>query len=403
MKPSTFLFALLYLTARCLSAHATQPQKFLVFDNKLDASWVKAHGKEYVFVWGASQKTMADFAESAPGTKLSVYFPYARDPDPGNDLAHWQTVHPDWIAYKCDQKTAAYFPGGKNVPLDITNPAVVDWQHDLITHHKSATKTVAFDNFQLRNELGVCGVNIGPAFHAYYSGAAADTSFSNSVINWLEEISAKLHESGYRVIVNHIPDERMVGGLKDVDPDSVLTSRMVNAVDGILDEKANLILNNGEVAKDIFRFAQDVQKKGKWLYLLYQMIPLRAQEAQTAIASYLMIAGPKTAISLSYYDRDYGSAPEFFGYDRDVGRPCESYEDDAGLFVRRFSGGIALFVLPGRDPVQVRMPSGYVDVAAQPVLGIVNMDGGQGRVFYRNDNSGCSMHSDVRVKIDVKA
>ena len=49
---------------------------------------------------------------------------------PGHSLRDWVRSHTDWIVYRCDGKTPAYYGqnGGSNVPLDVSNPAVLSYQ-----------------------------------------------------------------------------------------------------------------------------------------------------------------------------------------------------------------------------------------------------------------------------------
>lgn len=127
--PAFRKYAFLAAAAVAFPALAAQPQKLLVFDYKLDADWIAAHGSEYVFVWGASTgATLKTFEQYAPRTVLSKYFPYSRDPDAKHDIAFWKRFHPDWIQYECDGKTPATLYGGANVSLDISNPEVRQWQ-----------------------------------------------------------------------------------------------------------------------------------------------------------------------------------------------------------------------------------------------------------------------------------
>ena len=97
--------------------------------------------KYYSFVWGAPPTQISELRAGNPKILLSYYFPFYRDNgsfDNQNlgiqqNLSYWRSFHPDWVLYKCDRSTPAYYADDNDqsdnrMPLDFTNPAVIDWQ-----------------------------------------------------------------------------------------------------------------------------------------------------------------------------------------------------------------------------------------------------------------------------------
>ena len=72
----------------------------------------------------------------------------------GFTLAWFQQHHPDWIMYRCDKKTVAFWgsetaPHG-SVPIDFTNPAVVEWQ---MANQSSQAAALGYDSMAFDNVL----------------------------------------------------------------------------------------------------------------------------------------------------------------------------------------------------------------------------------------------------------
>ena len=148
---------------------------FLTFDHKvIDVATAAAHAD---FVWGNDESHVAAYrASTNPKIVLSSYIPFTRDPDGTHDLAYWKSTHPDWVLYQCDQTTPAYEFGDPNVPLDITDPAVVDWQVQSygVTAAAAGDDMIAADNFTLSNDYKACGVFQNNVWKQLYSGQSTD-------------------------------------------------------------------------------------------------------------------------------------------------------------------------------------------------------------------------------------
>lgn len=368
----------------------TQPQKFLTFDRNLSRAQIEAQPNEYVFVWGTSNRALTTaYMKYSPDTLLSSYFPYSRDPDAKHGARFWSAYHPTWVVRRCDGVTPATMYGDSNIVLDISNPDVVAWQVANFLNLPAGVGAVALDNFQFAGRREACGAI--EAFGRYvkrHVHRPYDTPLAANRIAWLQKISAALHEHQIKVVINHIPDLSPAGD----DPASPLVVRMVSAVDGILDEHAQDALHDANKAVLLVKLVQYVQSRGKWMYLLYQLDDRGSDELESAVANYLIMAGPKTAIYVSYRDHDYGHAPDFSGFDKPVGVPCGPAITKGGVLFRTFSHGLAIYAPFGRNELSVSVPDGYQTVNGRKGDAQINLVAGHGRILYTSSTSGCERH-----------
>lgn len=366
---------------------AAQPQKFLTFDRDLTPAWVKAHPNQYVFVWGADNAALTEaFVKYSPGTLLSSYYPYSRDPDSHHDARFWLTNHPDWVAYTCGKRTPVTMYGSPHIGLDITNPKVIAWQIANFMKRPAGVQAVALDNFQFRNDGHTCGgLSSKGRFDTNYSGKPQDPVYAEDVVRWLQKVSVALHAHGVKVIVNHIPDLSADGD----DPDSPLVKDMVKSVDGIVDEYAQYALDNSRQADLLARFVSYVGAENKWFYLIYHLKAVNEDKVESSVANYLMMAGPKTAIYISDGDSTYGKEPNFMGFDRNIGDPCAGPVTQNGIMSRKYSRGLAIFAAANQSSVAFHVPPGYQQTNGDNAGGTIHLTGGHGRVLYATDNIGC--------------
>ncbi len=382
----------LIAVALCVSGvvHAGQPQKFLTFDSHMTSSEVKGRANEYVFVWGATGPSLgAAFLQESPGVVLGAYFPYSRDPDAKRGLDYWKSAHPAWVAYTCDGATPATMYGDTNIALDVTNTDVVAWQVGNFLKRPAGTNAVALDNFQFHNDGHICGSkDASGRFVQRYRPVSYDMVYAQDQVQWLERIAAQLHANRVKVVVNHIPDLSPDGD----DPASPIVKRMVQSVDGILDERAQLALRDPHKSLLLAKLVAYAGSSGKWMYLLYQLDDLDRSSIETAVANYLTMAGPATAIYVSRKDDAYGYQPDFKGFDRSIGDPCGPAVAVRGAIVRRYSGGMAMFALPESSSVSVPVSGIYTDIDGAPVAGSIRLVAGKGRVLYTHegDATGCA-------------
>lgn len=394
MLPKSHLclaLALLLLSFVSCIARANQPQKFLVFDRYVTPDWIKVHGNEYVYVWGASPNTVHAFQQYAPQTTLGIYFPHMRDPDRANTLAHWQATHPTWVLYQCDRKSSALLSHDPNITLDTTNPEVIQWQLQNFRTGAASTHAVALDGLQFRNNGRACGVyRKDRSFTQLYSGQQVDRTYANDVANWMGKVYPALHEQGINVVVNHIPDDASDSRHALPDVNFPPARHLIASVDGMVEEGASQTMQNRAIALGVFQYADYMASQRKWLYFIYELNPFTPRTVESAMASYLMMASAYSAVFVSDRDSTYGYAPNFFGFDRDIGKPCAAYTSNDGVMTRRYERGIAIFALPEQLPHPITVPAGYQTVLGKPASGETVLAAGEGLVLYRATGASCA-------------
>lgn len=371
-----------------VSVHATagdapQPRKFLTFSSRLPDTWIMKHGSEYAFVWGESDGNKRNPARAdvwkryAPNTVLSTYFPYGRDPARA-DPASWEKSHPEWIAYRCDGETMAKLFDKPIVPLDISNPQVVAWQVGNFVNGQY--RDIALDNFSTSNVERDCGVKRNGRFVRQYTDDRAGTErFAEAKVAWLERVTAQLHDAGKTVTVNYQIDRPV---------DSPLVGRITKAVDSVLTEEM-FPPRRKDRFKAILDYADRLKREDKGFYAIYEIGAPSADNAQSAMAAYLIYAWSKSAVSISAV-QDYGSEPKYGGFDRSVGAPCEEYRNSGGIYSRRYAGGVTVFADPMSPVAAVyRVPPGFSDVSGKPAPSALELEPGEGRVFYRTGVMTC--------------
>lgn len=368
-------------------AHGSQPQKFLTFDREMTAAGIAAHPNAYVFVWGATNPELtAAFNKYSQNTLLSTYYPFSRDPDAQHGDSFWKSVHPRWMAYACDGITPVKTYGDRNMTLDITRPEVIAWQISNFLTHPAGIDAVALDNFQFANSGAVCGaLDSSGRLVRRYDGSSHDLRFARDAVSWLEKVSIALHASQMKVVVNHIPDLSSDGD----NPHSPLVQRMLGAVDGILDEHAQVALHDARKFALLAQLVAYTQSERKWMYLLYQLNHPDRSDIETAVANYLIMAGPRTAIYISDGDKTYGHEPVFLGFDKDVGASCGASTSENGVSLRRYSRGLAIFAQAGQPASTVPIKGRYRNADGTDVGHSIQLQGGAGRVLYSASSITC--------------
>ena len=117
---------------------------------------IKAAASRFDFVWGTS---LGQSWRNVSTTMVtSLYTPYAGD----SNITWWQLNHPEWLLYKCDRTTPAYWNGIKaDVPLDMSSEDAVRFKFNRIGGRNisaAAYTAIAADMFYLENTAGACGV-----------------------------------------------------------------------------------------------------------------------------------------------------------------------------------------------------------------------------------------------------
>jgi hypothetical protein len=211
---------------------------FQVFDGDIPPRQAEQDAYRYDAVWGTQEP--ASWRAGNPRIVTSFYAAF--DGDFGhNTLAWWKNHFPSWILYKCDKKTPAYPSGLSNIPLDISNPAVVAWQMQTYgpTIEADNYTGLAVDLVGLNNADGGCGVWINGVWTQRFTGKLKDDAWSQAVLGWFHYAYAYLHALPRPLVLeaNNVPENRPLGDPEQID--------LLNHMDLLDDESSFTLYGNG--------------------------------------------------------------------------------------------------------------------------------------------------------------
>lgn len=326
---------------------------FQTFDSSVtDVATEASHS---VFVWGADQAISAYRASSNPKIVLSYYMPWAYDPDASHDLTYWKNLHPDWILYQCDKTTPAYYSGTTNMPLDISNPAVVAWQAQTFAAPASGMgyDAIAADELQLGG-WGGCGVYQNGQWKQLYASGTGDPQADKDAVGWAKAFSGKIHALSRPLGL--IPNFQY-GGMPLTDP--TLLGVVANT-DGILDECSFTACSGGNVSGPdwlaLVGFMEYVQQQGKAYMAINEATTVDDATVQWVLASYLMSKEHAAGVFISGVQQ-YGSDLWRSEYAAAIGTPCSAMQSAQGAYVRTYKHGLAI-ANPSGQSVTFTLPSG---------------------------------------------
>jgi hypothetical protein len=230
---------------------------FLTFDSgsllaKLKANPHDARASRLDFVWGASHSGLQALSVANPATLTSKYIPCCRDgitPVGAAGLENY--TKRGWasrVLYQCDRKTPAWYVSKTEnasitarVPLDFTNPAVVDWQVEEFAKPAAIAgyDAMALDNVELENGFQACGIWRTPTqWVQLFNGSLIDPSYQSAITGWLSavrgRVSALMTKRGLPMKI--IPNF----SLHNFQWNDSAVFRVGNASDGILTESGFL-------------------------------------------------------------------------------------------------------------------------------------------------------------------
>jgi hypothetical protein len=392
---------------------------FQIFDDtqsgyvpQADAS---AHGYRYSAVWGSRTNIGTSWLDSNPTLQTSYYNALETDESPsgwgsiGHSLSWWQANHPDWILYACNssgvpQNTPAWVPGLPNVPLDIHNPAVANYQIHLMAGyaHSLGYHALAIDEatfWQADAGAGAgsygCGIRQNGQWVQRYNGVM-DPNWATDVVAWVKQAHTILATDPtiapyhLKLIVNH--------------PANQLTANetaLLGNVDAVLDETGYTDFGGGKsgsassfvMRTDWARYAQQhgiaVLMNAGW-----GSQAVGAYQLDYSVATYLM--GNEQAESL-YVGQTYGTEQWHSQYQTQVGAPCGEYYGGAGvdpsnpsIYYRRFANAIVVVNGGSGSSSEVaHLPSGhtYTDLMGRPVSNPLTVTSNDGYVLLTSN--GC--------------
>lgn len=363
---------------------------FQSFDYNInDPASVASH---YDFVWGASLYNLTAWRNGNPNIFLGYYMLFGRDSGTfenlmqKHDLAWWQANHPDWVLYQCDGKTPAYKFGEPNtVPLDFSNPAVMDWQ--VQTYATPAANAgydgITADNVDLGNWYHACGVYRNGTWTQLYNGQNSDSAWNTNILFWLSHMRDALHVLPHPLAL--IPNM----SLGSIVANQALLPQVVNNVDGLLEEAGFTNQGQGYLTDEEWilhmSLIANLQAQGKPYYSNNQFSTVGQTEIQWALASYLMCKYHAEYLSISGYQQ-YGMALWYQEYTAPIGTPLADMSLQQQVYWRSYSHGLTVVNPSSANSYTVTLPTlaanhHYVDLYGKSVSQTVTLPVHSGMVL----------------------
>jgi len=287
-------------------------------------------------VWGSKYPTQPE------GVYNLYYYPFDRDRDGGtgglhHDITWFLANHPDWIEYTCDRKTPAYEYGDPNVPLDITNPAVIDYmmQTYIIPAIEEGYQGIAFDNVDFNNNGYRCGV--------WRDGEwVGQSNYIDNILAWASSMYPRLHALYASVAMNFPYD---VNNPAESD-------KIYQNLDIAVDERG---FTNWGRSKDDYlsgiswltnmQALQSLDALGKGFVSINEMPvdfdAVSQAEKQWTLANYLLVKGKYSYIAITGI-QEYGvifTTPE---YSTAIGHALSVMYQSQNVYMRDYSNGLAI-------------------------------------------------------------
>lgn len=404
----------------------------------------------YDAVWAAFQpQTWSQYHASGSTLILSRYYVPFEDAYliSQHDITWFEQNHPDWILFGCQSDgtpttshawTGTLAAFGKDVPLNIHNPAVVQYQMSVLQQYLQANgynaiaiDQIVFQNFLLSPNPNLdgnnpnsgwygCGVYtqwngttpVASSFQRVYGSASGgdseqpDQTLINDLLNWVAQAKSTLGGAGIKVLVNH-----PASGTAPSGNDATL----IGSVDGVVDETG--FTNYGQWGPDAktpgdfattLSWVQNVQSSGKAVFLADyyngQYVPanqnytsasqLSGLEVDWAAATYAIANGGGLGMFIAPQGvGEYSYRPELT---TSYGAPCAGPTQSGSLYIRKFAKGLAVvnaststqtYTLPNHSYTDIEPNAHQVNGPGQ----LLTLAPADGAVLLINDGSnGCS-------------
>ncbi|HEY5095016.1 MAG TPA: hypothetical protein VII69_07880 [Candidatus Eremiobacteraceae bacterium] len=361
-----------------------------VFDNHknkygISPEQAAADGPLYSAIWGSNSPELVQaWRTNNPTLAISMYQIIGTDAaltlfgNLGQPLSWWQANHPDWILYECDQKTIAYVSGVNSVPLDISNPDVVNYILNLVGGYseQNGYSALGFDLVSLKNDTGGagnlhgCGVITAGGWVQKFSGKTVDPLWDSAMLTFLSTARTYLHGLPHPLAIwgNNVPAAFTFG-----DPDE---TQVIGDLDVVLDESG--FANYGKYSTDSYfnatvQWATYIQslRKGFMDVNEWQEVQLTNAELDYALATYAMVKEQAAVVFAAPYG-EYGEEHYFPQYATKIGPPCaEMYGGPSYLglgrfaYYRQYRQALALVNTSPTASYTVKLPQKtYTDVAS---------------------------------------
>jgi Hypothetical glycosyl hydrolase family 15 len=364
----------------------------LAFD--YDAHNAAAISRSVDYIWGG-YSVNGDSSIDLRVPHIDGYLPFNIDAYPqnipGHSLSDWVRSHPDWIVYRCDGKTPAYYgQNGGNVPLDVSNPAVLSYQLAQVDKlFAKGANGVDFDVFDFNNLSGACGIHERGVWKSLgYPNTNQDNArIDDDALRWLRTMS--------QAIRSRFPGKTIALNLNLVEAGSRI-QEIAPYVDMIFDESGFTAYGGQNLSSETWRAEFEaleyLNKVGK-AFDLNGIVPASDDQSVTAdqinwvLANYLLVKG---AHSYTYIyagtNSTAGSSPSDYGtfYDRPqyhipIGQPTSGAVNTQGVVMRYYSHGLAIVNPSPGQTFTVSLGKAYRDtfghlysaVTVPPASGIV--------------------------------
>ena len=359
---------------------------FQIFDETrngyITSTEAENHGWRYSAVWGSRPGMPVPWRYSNSGLKASYYFIAITDASTsswggiGHALTWWNAYHPTWVLYACKSDgtpthTPAYVSGLPNVPLDIHNSSVVNYQiHSLIGPYAKARGYTALAadevTYWFAGSGGTgyypCGIWSGGKFIRRYSGQH-DSTYATDIVNWVKgaHYILKTYFTGMKLIVNH-----PANGL-NTNEETLLAN-----VDADMDETGFTDygrIHNGRFLMEVawMRYAQQ-HGASVLINQDWGSYTFGAAQRDYSVATYLMGNEQSAAAFISPHT-GYGIEVWRPEYATNIGAPCAEYYGGPNIYWRRFANAIVVTNNNEATTEYATLPSGhsYTDLEGRTV------------------------------------
>lgn len=322
-----------------------------------------ASAKAYDFVWGALPGNVAAYRAGNPNILLSYYMPMHVDDGTFLDqnlghergLDYWKAVHPDWILYQCDRTTPAYEYQYSNVPFDLTNPDVINWQMQSYVQLASQNDydAIATDNVLMENMFHACGhFDLHGNWVQRYSGNSVDTRWQDDVIAWLTRMQAAFHQLSHSLLLI----ANFSAGSIPLNSDRI--QQALAHVDGVLDESGFTHFGEYHLPQDqwlqMMHYVDVMQRQNKPFFLINQFQKaMKHEDVEWVLGSYLMSKQRLSSVYISQF-QGYGTDNRIAEETLQIGSPRADMYQDQHAYWRDYTNG-EVVVNPGESPVTVSL------------------------------------------------
>ncbi len=354
-------------------------------ENDMTGPEISANAANYSFLWSGIDIHNHHFRSANPQINVGRYMPAFLDgenarPEPhslrreddtaerrARTLRWWNTEadgtgHPDWVIYQCDRVTPAYQVEDDrtlpNMPLDFTNPQVMDW----LLRDSGVTEDVGFtalsaDLLFVVNINHACGIYRNGRWVQLFSGEEADPLFASAVNAWARQLRARLRALTLpRGLVANFP-------LIDVYSDEQIRT-IAEKLDGLVDEQGFTGFAQGRIFASGDQWLRkventiEIQNRGTAVYSVNYVstFPPLPEESEWILGSFLM--GRQHAAYLLITLRRGVRWPHLPQYDEDMGHPCAPMRSAENVYLRDFSHGLAVVNPSPVSSYAVTLPPG---------------------------------------------